>query len=98
MNPRTLWDCHPVAFMMSARLAPSFRRSMSMTVAFLLSLLAVPAFLAPLAVFLVEVAFLAALALAGATCAPCRPTWAFFVPLGFSAATVAVAVSASAVV
>src|ERR1019366_955715 len=97
-NPLTEWACHPVAFISSASVAPFGRFSSSSTLADLLPSRLPIAFFALLGAFLVEVAFLAAFALAGATCARCAPTRGFFVALGFSIVAMAVSVSASAVI
>src|ERR1700674_18441 len=89
MDPRTLCACQPVAFMISASVAPPDRFSKSSTLAVLLPSRAAPAFLRPLGAFLAELPFLADLVFLGATCAPRGATRAFLV--GFGCAPVAVA-------
>jgi len=81
-NPRTLWACQSVAFMIAASVAPSGRFSRSRILAALLPSRAAPAFLAPLGGFFAGLAFLAALAFLGATSARCRATRAFLVAFG----------------
>src|ERR1035437_2245881 len=61
MNPRTLWDCQPVAFISSARLAPLERLTSSSTLAPLLSGRSALVALAGLAAFLALGSFGAAL-------------------------------------
>src|SRR5947208_16216244 len=51
MNPRTLWACQPVAFMIWASVAPPFRWSRPRTVAFLLPSRAAAGLSPPLARF-----------------------------------------------
>src|SRR5258706_14462166 len=85
MKPRTLWACQPAAFMISASVAPFGRFSRSMIFAALLPSRAAPASLAALGVFLGALAFLAALALEGATCAPRAPERAFLAAFRSSA-------------
>src|SRR5437899_12210476 len=62
MNPRTLWACQPVAFMIWASVAPPLRWSRPRTVAFLLPSRAAAGLLPALARF--ALAALAGLALA----------------------------------
>src|SRR5450432_2577789 len=78
--------CHPVAFMSSAKVTPSGRFSRSSTFAALLPSRATLAFFAPLGAFMGALAFLADLALLGATRARFGPTLAFWVGFAFSAA------------
>src|SRR5260370_42113749 len=71
-QPRTEWGCQPVAFTRCFKVAPPDRFTSSSTWAVLLpwrtlSAFAVVAWRAPLTALFAEVAFLAQLALAGAT-------------------------------
>src|SRR5687768_4650117 len=68
MNPRTLWACQPVAFIISARLAPLARLTRPRTFAPLLSGRRVPPSFGPavFAVFFALVALAAFLALGAA--------------------------------
>jgi hypothetical protein len=101
MNPRTLWACHPVAFMTSASVAPPFRSSSATTLAVLLpsrtpSVLAVLAFLGALPGFLAGVAFLVvAWAFAGAPLGACAPRLAFLPAFGFAGSASGLAASPS---
>src|SRR6185369_12394626 len=92
-KPRTLCACQSVAFISSARVAPSGRLNKSRTLAALLPSLAVPHFFAALGAFLGALAFLAAWPFAGATCARFWPTLAFLLALAFSAPSWAVPAS-----
>src|ERR1700682_6206411 len=82
MKPRTLCASHPVAFIISARVAPLGCRRRARISAFLLPSRAVTAFFWLLGGFLVGLAFLAALALEGATWAARALVRAFFARLG----------------
>src|ERR1022692_3139315 len=80
-----------MAFMISEMVAPPLRWSMAITWAILLPSrgpppsFALAAFLAALGAFLAGVAFLVALAFAGAPLADCAPPLAFFFAFGFVA-------------
>src|SRR5579872_2789345 len=98
MNPLTLWACQEVASMRSARLAPFALRRRSSTVAVLLPSRgpvasgALAAFF-PLGAFLAGVAFLVALAFAGAPLAACAPPLAFMSAFGFAGSAFGLAAS-----
>src|SRR5580704_16810738 len=87
MNPRTVCVCHPIFSMISARVAPFFRWSMTTTWAVLLPsrgavVYCVLAAHLPLGAFLAEVAFLVALPVVGAPLADCVPHLAFRAAVG----------------
>jgi hypothetical protein len=87
MNPRTVCRCQPIFSMISARVAPFFRWSMTTTWAVLLpsrGALAscVLAARLPWGAFLAAVAFLVALPFVGAPLADCAPRLAFRVVFG----------------
>src|ERR1700674_2005790 len=94
-NPRTLWGCKEVAFMIVARVAPSGRFSRSRIFCALLPSRAVPAFLPPLGAFLAALALFPGLPFLGATCARRGPTRAFLVAFGCAPVAVAWAVAGS---
>ncbi len=70
-NPRTVWACQPVAFMISASVAPCLRRSRSRTSAFLLPSRASAAPCLAREAFFGEVAFLPVLSACGVSGSPC---------------------------
>src|SRR5262249_38324285 len=71
IKPRTLWACQPVAFMISASVAPLLRLSSPRTVAFLLPSRAPVVFVAALRPVLAGLAGLAFAALVGLAFAAC---------------------------
>ena len=81
MNPRTLWDCQPVAFMSSARLAPLGRLTSSSTLAPLLWGRRALVSLAGCAVFLTLGSFGAALGFPFAVFWPLGAPFALVAPL-----------------
>src|SRR6185503_17478747 len=87
MNPRTLWACQPVAFIISFSVAPSARFSRSRAFSVLVpwrapSAFILVAFLGALVRFFEELAFLPDLPLTGATCGFRGVLLAFFVASG----------------